>query len=287
MVCSFFIALFLAVICAIPFLHKGAAEIVFSVSDIYNPANMGLIKYMQVVQSIALFVVPSVIIAYLLASKPSQYLHMDKKPGRISVIIVILIIFTAIPFINYLEFMNSKMQLPVALSGVEHWMKESEKNAAFLSEQFLNVKNISGLAFNLFMMALLPALGEELVFRGIFQRLFTELGKNIHFGIILSAALFSAMHMQFYGFIPRMLLGVIFGYLLVWSGSLWIPIIAHFINNGVGVVYYYLNYKGSVSNTLETTGTENNGIPLVFFSFLFVILLMYGFFKINTKKLPI
>ena len=121
------------------------------------------------------------------------------------------------------------------------------------------------------------------VFRGVFQRLFSELFKNIHWGIIVSAALFSAMHMQFYGFIPRMLLGVIFGYLLIWSGSLWIPIAAHFVNNAFGVIYYYLYYNGTVGNGLQTEGTGSNDQLLVIVSIVCLVILLVLFFRYQKK----
>lgn len=285
MVCCLFVVSFIAVLAAIPILHENIQTLFHMISDINNPANINILKYMQTVQSVALFVIPTFIVAKLFSLKPLQYLQLVKTPGNIQIIIVILIIITAIPFINYLEFINSKLQLPNALSGIEQWMKESEKNATLISENFLKVNNLRGLFFNLLMMAILPAIGEELVFRGIFQRLFSELCKNVHWGIIISAALFSAMHMQFFGFVPRMLLGVIFGYLLIWSGSIWVPIIAHFINNGIGVLYYYFNYRGNVGNKIETVGTGTNDIVVVILSLTVLMLLLFWFYRDSIKKL--
>ena len=104
--------------------------------------------------------------------------------------------------------------------GIEKWMKDAEESAAEITKAFLDVKTIPGLVFNVFMIAFLPAVGEELLFRGIIQRIFTDMTKSHHWGIWISAILFSAMHFQFYGFVPRVLLGALFGYLLVWSGSI-------------------------------------------------------------------
>jgi len=97
-------------------------------------------------------------------------------------------------------------------------------------------------------------LGEELLFRGVVQRILTEMTRNHHWGIWLSAALFSALHLQFFGFIPRLLLGAIFGYLLVWSGSLWLPILAHFVNNAGAVIALWLSGKGVISPAVEEFG---------------------------------
>ena len=98
-------------------------------------------------------------------------------------------------------------------------------------------------------MAILPAIGEELLFRGVFQRLLTEWTRNIHWGIILAALLFSFFHFEFYGFLPRFLLGVFFGYLFVWTSSIWVPILAHFTNNFIIVVYSFYQATGNRSIT--------------------------------------
>ncbi len=94
-------------------------------------------------------------------------------------------------------------------------------------------------------------------------------------GIWVSAILFSALHMQFYGFFPRMLLGAFFGYLLLWSGSLWLPIIAHFVNNCVAVIFYYLKFNGIKVVDIEIIGTGEtlwlgilSGIVCVFLGYL-------------------
>ena len=283
MACSVFVAFFISILLAMPFTHKSMSELFLSAADIYNLNNIGLLKYLQIVQSVALFIIPPLIVVRLFGAEPKQYLNLVKRPRIISLAIVVVIVLSAIPFINFLEDVNAKMKLPSVLSGLENWMKDSEKNAAFLSEIFLRGNGIGALSFNLLMMAILPAIGEEMVFRGVFQKLFTELCKNKHLGIIFSAALFSALHLQFYGFVPRMMLGVIFGYLLVWSGSLWVPIAAHFVNNTMGVLFYYFHNQGVVGNQLQTAGTEKGDHFLVALSAFAVIALIWLFYNYEEK----
>jgi len=93
---------------------------------------------------------------------------------------------------------------------------------------------------NMLMVAVIPAVGEELLFRGVIQKLLQKLVNNAHLAIIITAILFSAMHFQFYGFLPRWIMGIILGYLFYWSGNIWYPIIAHFLNNGFQVLMVYL-----------------------------------------------
>ena len=108
---------------------------------------------------------------------------------------------------------------------------------------------IGDLVVNLIIVALLAAVGEELLFRGSMQNIFLEWTKNKHAAVWITAVLFSALHAQFYGFLPRMLLGVVLGYLYIWSGSLWLSMLFHFLNNGLAVLFSYLIAKGTISET--------------------------------------
>jgi membrane protease YdiL (CAAX protease family) len=269
----------------------GAAIFNVSLKEILNldpgfvsPGYLKLLQYLQVMQSFALFIIPSLLLSVLFSEKPSEFLSTKNKSHIYLYLIGIALIISILPFINYVEDLNSRLKLPVQLKSLEDWMKTSEKNAATITESFLKVNAISALMFNFFMMALLPAVGEEFMFRGIFQRIFSEMFKNVHLGIIISAAFFSAIHFQFYGFIPRMLLGMMFGYLLVWSGSIWIPIAAHFFNNATGVLYYYLQNKGVAGKSLDQVGTATDYPITTVFSVIVTAFLLYGFYKYSARK---
>jgi len=125
--------------------------------------------------------------------------------------------------------------------------------------------------FNLFMIALIPALGEEFLFRGVLQRIFGEWFKNPHLAVWLAAILFSLAHYQFLGFMPRIILGALFGYIFLWTGNIWMPILAHFVNNTVGVIYYYLFSQGKIGVDpqqiviLACSKTRYSSLPGAFF----------------------
>src|SRR5690606_2422366 len=119
------------------------------------------------------------------------------------------------------------------------WMKVQELQMEKITEKILQVTSFSGLLLNLLVIAIIPAIGEELLFRGCLQPVFHRWTKNIHIAIWITAIIFSAIHVQFYGFIPRMLMGAVFGYMLYWGRSIWLPIIAHFINNATAVIYTF------------------------------------------------
>ena len=248
-----------------------------SLTDFNDPDSIRMLKYFQVVQSFGLFIVPSIILGWSFHGNFIKYLHLDKTIIFSSVFIVIVLMISASPLINFMGELNAQMELPRWMEVVERWMKATEENAAKLTKAFLDVKTPAGLFFNLFMIAVLPALGEEFLFRGVIQRIFTKITRNIHWGILISAVLFSALHMQFYGFVPRMLLGVMFGYLLIWSGSLWIPIIAHFINNGVVVVVMYYINQNKLSPAIEEIGSTADSYYLAAISLVFVVVLLIVF----------
>jgi len=167
---------------------------------------------------------------------------------------------------------------------MENWMRTMEDAAELMVGKFMKVEGISGLLFNVFMIAMLPALGEELMFRGVIQRIFSNWTKNYHWGIWIAAFLFSAMHIQFYGFLPRMALGAMFGYLLVWTGTMWVPILAHFVNNTMGVLGYYLINKGAITKDVEEWGTGKEQLPLVIFSMVSVGYLLFLIYRSEKGK---
>jgi len=232
-------------------------------SDLDNPLTMPVLKLIQTVSEIGTFILPALFVAYTFDRSAAGYLHLDKEVNWITVAAVFALLVAAVPVINYLGEINSRMVLPSWLAGVERQMKESEEQAARLTEKFLEIKSPFQFAYAMMMIAVLPALGEELLFRGVLQRIFSEWSGNKHTGIWATAILFSAMHMQFYGFVPRMLLGVLLGYLFLWSGSLWLPILAHFFNNGAAVIASCLYRQNSISVNPDTIGTESDYVALV------------------------
>ena len=243
-----------------------------------SPLAISVLKFVQLVSSTGTFLLPPFILALLFSSHPTKYLSLDVKPEKYSFLLVAILMIVATPMINFLGEINSYMHLPGFLKGVEDWMRESEDKAAQLTEAFLKMKTTGDFVFNLIMIGLLPAIGEELVFRGVVQKIFHQWSRNIHVAIWTTAFVFSAMHMQFYGFLPRMVLGGMLGYMLAWSGSLWLPIFAHFVNNAGAVVFMYLFQQGMTSIDPDKIGTESE-LPVIAFSLLLSALCFLMLYK--------
>ncbi len=254
---SFLVFMIAAILVALPFWGLNSLMNMQDLGGLTDPGTMSLLKYLQTVQAIGLFIVPAIILGWLYYGKFWEYLYLKRGINAESAILVLVLMFIAAPFINLIGEWNANMELPAWLGGVEEWMRSSEKNAEELTKAFLKVDGISGLSFNLFMIAFLPAIGEEFLFRGVIQRIFTKMTRSHHWGIWISAILFSALHMQFFGFVPRMLLGALFGYLLVWSGSMWLPIVAHFLNNAIAVIAMYMIDKNLINPDIEEIGSAS------------------------------
>jgi membrane protease YdiL (CAAX protease family) len=174
-----------------------------------------------------------------------------------------MVVFTILPFINYMGELNEQMNLPQMLDGLEHWMKEKEEQALLLTEAFLTTDTVGGLFVNLLVVAVIPALGEELLFRGVMVRLFKDLTGNTHLAVLFSSFLFAAVHLQFFGFLPRFFLGLVLGYAFVITRNLWIPIVIHFVNNAASVIVFYLHHNGHINIPMEDFGSAPSTVFIV------------------------
>lgn len=221
------------------------------------------IKIYQVVNQVGAFILPALLFSFFVSRSSSSYLYLDKRPNLTNILVMGLMVFSILPFINYLGEINEKMVLPEAFSSMEMWMLEKELQAKELTEIFLQTRTISGLLVNLFIVALIPAIGEEILFRGLILKLFKEITGNIHLAVIISAVLFAAMHLQFYGFLPRFALGLLLGYAFVLTRNLWVPMFIHFVNNAASVVVYYLHYNGQLKVPMEDFGAVQNPVYII------------------------
>jgi membrane protease YdiL (CAAX protease family) len=271
---SFAVTFFLGMAMASPLFGVGMKDILSALSDFENPVTLKLLKYFQVIQSFGLFIFPSLLAGYFFERSSKRYLYLDKPSKWLIYLLTLVLMLASLPLINWMVSVNDMMKLPEFLRGMEEWMKATEKEAAKLTEAFMQMPTVGSFLFNMLMIAVLPAIGEEFMFRGLIQRLLKEWLGNIHVAILIAALLFSAMHMQFYGFLPRLMLGIVFGYLFYWTGSLWIPIFAHFIQNGLVVTVTYLGQQGIIGGDYENFGSTGN-ILVILVSLIISAFILY------------
>ena len=240
--------------------------------------NMVVMKWLQLIQTAFTFVLPAFLLAHFVGQGVS-YLKFTPIRSSLMWLGVILLMPLALPAVNWLKSLNDLVVLPHFMSGIELWMQQMEHQSEVLTDKFLSVSSYSGLALNLLVMAAIPALGEELFFRGILQ---TVLGEkfNRHLAVWITAFIFSAIHLQFYGFLPRFLLGAALGYLFLFSGSIWASIVAHFINNALAVVLFFLTFNGYLTFDMDALGTQNTW----WLGFLSLTLVCLIFYRLNRIK---
>lgn len=167
----------------------------------------------------------------------------------------VLMVLTVLSFIivdSVIAVWNQDLHFPEWMSSFEKWARATEDQLAKFSEFVTRFDSFGSMILGMVVIALLPAIGEEIVFRGMIQRDMFRATNNIHVAIWTSAIIFSAFHLQFFGFVPRMLLGALFGYFYYWSDSLLIPILAHFVNNGLIVLSLYLYQSGVIDVDMES-----------------------------------
>ena len=199
--------------------------------------------------------------------------------------IAILITFAAIPLIGIIADWNKNMNLPESLSGLQLQMKELEEKAEELTKLIVGYNNAGEFLLVLLTVAIVPAIGEEIVFRGFVQNELINIIRNPHISILITAAIFSFIHFQFFGFFPRMLLGIILGYLYFWSGNITVSILMHFTNNAMAVIAMNMYKKGYLNVDLESA----KDIPLesIFASILLCATLMYLCYNLYKKRTDI
>jgi membrane protease YdiL (CAAX protease family) len=246
--------------------------------DINNPNMIVFIRGMLLLQFLGLFVIPSLLFAYFSDPKPLDYIGLKPPSKAFYWILGILALVVAIPFVDFMGYLNQRM----FTGETEKWLKNMEQDAARQIQFMLNRHTLKELIMNLIFIALFAGVGEELFFRGVLQRLFIKLTRSPWLGIILTAALFSAIHFQFLGFIPRFLLGILLGCIYWYSGSLWPAIIAHFFYDGFMVVLIYINPE--MIENVDATIIQKSSLQLVLSAILSLIVTLVVVWQMKKRS---
>ncbi len=250
-------------------------------TEVENPT-ADYIRFLQVFNAIGTFLVPALLFSYLQKRRWWVYNHADRLPRSVPAIVyVIVAAMFILPVAGVLVEIGKLMPWPSFMAGIEEWMHEKQAASDRVLEMMTADPHISTLLLNLLVCALLPAVCEEFFFRGSLQQVLQRWCKNSHVAIWLTGFIFSAIHLQIDGFVARWLLGAYLGYLLVWSGSLWLPILAHFLHNALSIIIaHILLVNNTVTEDQLTLSTLlSAAIPL-----LFLIFFIYLIYKSLHKK---
>lgn len=199
------------------------------------------LRIFTIIQDLLTFILPAIVAAFVATRLPASLLTVNVKPRLTSVMLAILVMITSMPAMEWLIELNSNLHLPETFSGLEETLRAMEDSASTAVEGLFSGSTVGDLIVGILIVGVLTGIAEELFFRGALQNLFMSM-PNVkkHFAIWAVAFIFSFMHFQFFGFVPRLLLGAYFGYLIWWTGSVWVPIIAHAFNNSTVVVVSWI-----------------------------------------------
>ena len=277
-------------LCLVPFYGSNVLT-QFANPDYSNLTFINAYKFLQIVNMAVGMLLPTLLFIWLTEPNVITHSGLDKRVTLKPLLISAAIVLFTQPLIGFTSEINNALVLPHGLSGIENWMKSMEETGKVLTDAFLSTTSLSGLLLNIFMIALLPAIAEELLFRGVLSKLVQRWSGSLHVAVMVSAIVFSAVHLQFYGFLPRFLLGVMLGYLYLWSGSLWLPIVAHFTNNFLSVIVEYLYRRGAITTNAENFGEQSNvwlvllsaGLVILLMVWMYIYLLLQVIFWIRNK----
>lgn len=271
----------------VAFVFTGIIMIVLSMSagnmptetDLTDPSQLSLMKFMQGLSSITIFLLPA--IAFSLIAYSGNYwkaLGIKKPVDNRMYLIAVLVVVLGFPFLYLLSEINGLVPLP-------QWMIEMEERTLKQMMAFLKMESLADILINLLIIAVLPAICEEICFRGALQNIMIRLTKKPITGILLAAVVFSALHFQFQGFLPRFYLGAVLGLLYWYSGSLWPSILAHFINNGVQVIMvaYAPEYVEENPESPVWAGIAS-GIIIGYLMYLYIKWSEAGFAKVASEE---
>lgn len=260
---------FTSLLMAVVMMANGVALVSMQNLDWTQPKILGLMKLIQAISSLLMFLLPAILFGLIVFRKrPMRYLGLQKAANPRMYGLAILVIIIAFPAVFWLGEFNEALPLP-------QWMTKMESQMAEQMQAFLKAKSALDVVNNVVLMAVLPAICEELCFRGALQRIIINICRNPWTGIIVTSIIFSALHFQFQGFLPRMFLGILLGALYWYSGSLWTSIIAHFVNNAAQVI--------AVSNAPSFV-TKNPSMPFIFavISTIIIIVIIWLYRSLST-----
>lgn len=239
---------------------------------------------LQAVNHLGTFFLPALAYWYLVERRTWHQFNTRPVSAVAGFSLIALIVIAFMPFDGLIIEWNQNLHLPETLAPLEQWIRAKEKGLEGLTKYLTTFKTIGQLVMAMVVIAVIPAIGEETLFRGVLQRNVSYWTGNVHVGIWVAAALFSAIHVQFLGFFPRMLLGALFGYLYLWSGNLWVPILAHFVNNGFTVLMVYLHQQKMTTMNIEST--ESVPVLASLVSGIITVGLLYYFRRSNAGGNP-
>lgn len=250
-----------------------------ALNEIKDESILTLHRLIMIISIIFVFITPSTVFRKYIEYKGQDYLVIRKKPSLKLIGVITLLFLVCFPASNFLFYVNNLLDFTLISQESGEMIKAAEAENAKFTQAILFDDSFATYLVNLFAIALLTALGEEFVFRGIFQRLILKLVKNIHLAIFFGAILFSLMHFSYYGFLPRLFMGIILGYIYLSTANIWYCVLFHFLNNALAITLAYLMTKGYDLSFYDALGSGE--IDKWFGFSILIILIVFGIMQIR------
>ncbi|MDZ4840022.1 MAG: CPBP family glutamic-type intramembrane protease [Bacteroidota bacterium] len=221
-------------------------------AEIMKSGSNNQLMVMQVLVTFGAFILPALILPKLFFGvKTINYLGLMRNNSLLIYVLAFLTLLSIDPIVNFTYFINKSIHFPIWLAGLEANFLELEKQQTETMQYFIAGTSYLALIKNLLIVAFWAALTEEVFFRGLLIPLLRNWTGRVHLSVWLGAFFFSAIHLQFFGFIPRFILGLLFGYLFIWTGNLKVSLLLHTINNGVQVYMVWLASRAGTSLPID------------------------------------
>ena len=242
--------------------------------------HVAMMRIAVVVQDIFMMIVPAVVTALIVTRQPVRLLAIGTAPTGRQTLLAVLVMLVSSPLMSWIIKLNASVHLPESMAALEASLRAMEDAAEATVQLMLGGHTPANLLLNILLIGVLAGFSEELFFRGAMQRLLGTTRMSQTAAIWITAIVFSAVHFQFFGFVPRLLLGAYFGFLLVWSGSLWLPILIHTLNNSLFVVLQHFTGSGE-----PQFGASADGTAGVIISAVLTVAGLYLLYKQRTTTL--
>lgn len=243
----------------------------FSERDVYLVSS--------ILQSFAAFMLPAFVAGSMSGQRPMRFLCLDKAPSLRNLAGILIVFVISLPLMNQIIAWNAGISFPESMANVEKLFRDWEEMNGKVGEVLLDDPSIFGLLSGILVIGVLTGLSEEMFFRGALQNTLCETRFGKTAALWIAAFVFSVMHFQFFGFVPRLLLGALFGYYLLWTGSLWNSVFAHAVNNSMVVITVWLEKNGLSSLDYEMIGVSENGFPYFAAASALVTISFFVFFS--------
>ncbi|MFZ5941875.1 MAG: CPBP family intramembrane glutamic endopeptidase [Bacteroidota bacterium] len=245
-----------------------------------DESGVGVLKLVQILSGIGNYILAALLISRFLTGGWFTWFRSERKPGIYGLLLVLLIMIASLPLVNFVTEFNLSVRLP--FDRLQQLLVDMEEKAAGITWLLTGAENGWGLAVNILMIAIIPGLGEELIFRGLLQTMFTRWFRNGHLAVFITAVIFSALHLQFLSFLSRLVLGLILGYLFYYGRSIWYPVLAHTFNNFMGVLFYYSGHKEGIHPKWDELGTRDLFPWSALISLISLLIIFYFWYRTCT-----